>query len=452
MKFTRLLICFLFFPAVSFARDHREARPQIREPSEKVESPSATASQQVLIESSQKLISFGDLPKLVKEKNENIKAARVNVEAQEKRTGHFTRSFLPQVSANLGQEDFRADTIPARNQSYWRLNASVNLYRGGKDRFDEDIRETTVSIAEVDYSREYNQELQRAKKAFWGVVAVEKLIADRKEELKKNDENIKSARRRAGAGVTTTADAVQFELHKTLLIQNIKKLELEKDLNRNRLSVALGLDEHENIFIKDDFPRPSEQSDKINPLKVEEQLEIQSLRSKEKIDELRSDQSRRWWHPRVDLYASYGMPSLSDDLDRALAKEKEVVTGVLLSIDLGQGLNDSKESQAKKLEAKSASFRVAQKTREFVAVDHELRHDIRLLSELIVDVDKDVEKAAQFLKLTENEYTRGVKNGPDLLSAFQKFYEFRERRIGLYRNYFEAQAELESLLAKAEVL
>ncbi|MCM2282655.1 MAG: hypothetical protein NDI61_12500, partial [Bdellovibrionaceae bacterium] len=66
----------------------------------------------------------------------------------------------------------------------------------------------------------------------------------------------------------------------------------------------------------------------------------------------------------------------------------------------------------------------------------------------IHDADRDVDRAAQFLKLTRNEYNRGVKNGPDMLGAFQKFYEFKDRRISLLREYHEAHAELTALMVE----
>jgi outer membrane protein TolC len=418
---TQVILIFLFMPIVALAKGPRT-------------------------------IAYGDLPNLIREKNENLKAARASVEAQEKRTGHFGRSFLPRISANLGQEDFRTDSFASRSQSYWRLNASVNVYRGGRDLLDEKIRENTFEIAQVDYSREYQSEMQRAQSAFWSLVATEKLMADRKEEIQQNEENIKSSRKRAGAGVATAADAIQFELHHTTLVQNLKKLELERDAFMNRLSVVLGLDEHENITINQDFPSPSEMNSEFAAFSADTQLEIKSLRSKEDIEELRSKQSGRWWHPKVDLYAGYGLPSLSDGLTPAINKEKETVAGIVLSLDLGQGASDFREAQSKELEAKSAGFRAAQKTRELVAADHELRHDLRLLAELIKGSDKDIGRAKQFLTSTQGEYSRGVKNGPDLLSAFQKYYEFKERRIALYRNYYDAKAELEAILAKPEIL
>ena len=75
-------------------------------------------------------------------------------------------------------------------------------------------------------------------------------------------------------------------------------------------------------------------------------------------------------------------------------------------------------------------------------------HDLKTLVNLIVDADRDMDKANSFLRLTENEYTRGVKNGPDLLSAVEKIYEIRKRRTELYQDYHVTRAELMALLGK----
>ena len=53
-----------------------------------------------------------------------------------------------------------------------------------------------------------------------------------------------------------------------------------------------------------------------------------------------------------------------------------------------------------------------------------------------------------FLKLTESEYNRGVKNGPDLLQAVQKYFEFRDKRTEYYRDFYSTKAEIESLTSK----
>jgi outer membrane protein len=272
---------------------------------------------------------------------------------------------------------------------------------------------------------------------------VEKLLADKEEAIQRNEENLKSSKQRAGAGVATAADSLQFELQRTLLSQELKKLVLEKDLLRNSLSVAIGEDDHESLGIRGDFPAPEDPSmDKAGKF-----LEVSHLRAREDVLRAKEAQAKNWWQPKVDVYSSYGLPSFSDEFSRAFRKEKEWTAGIRIGIDLGEGFESRNEAKAKAYEANALERRAAHRQREAEAADHELRHDMKLLRELILAADQDLGKAEKFLKLTEVEYNRGVKNGPDLLGAFQKFYEFREKRISLYREFHETKAELAALTA-----
>ncbi len=393
-------------------------------------------------------IRFEDLPRLVRDKNENVAASREHLKAQNIRTGRLARSFIPKISAQIGHEEFKLSSDPAEQKAYWRVDGTVNIYRGGRDRIDDQIRNSQKDFANAAYASEFQIELREAKHAFWKSIAIAKRIADRTEALEKNEVNIRSARKRAGAGIATTADAAQFELHKITLQRDLRLLELEKDQILNQLSVALALNEHENIEVIGDFqPIATSAPSAIPPLEASKQLEIVALQELSKVEHLRAQQFGKWLQPKVDLYASYGLPSLTDEYARSLKSERELTVGVRLNIDFGQGLEDRKEAAAQTAEADATRLRGAHKLREVIANDHDFRHDLKVLGELITASDDDVKRAESFLRLTEREYARGVKNGPDLLEAFQKYFEFRDRRIEYSRDYFETKTDLESLVA-----
>lgn len=394
-------------------------------------------------------LAFDDLPRLVRDKNENVQAAQSTLKADKKRTGYLARSFLPQISADYGGEEFKAGREAVKRQNYWKVGAQLNLYRGGQDRIENSVRETNVRIAQTSYANEYQQELKEARQAYWKLVAITKLINDKKEAAEKNESNFRSARKRTGAGVATNADSLQFELKKTLLSQELKQLQLQQDLLKNKLSVAIGLDEHKNLEISSEFPHP-EDAIKLANLNPKQTLEVKILTEQESVIKLKRDQSSRWWLPRIDAYSSYGLPSLSDEYTRALTKENEWNAGLRMTLNLGESFEMQNEAGARAQDAAAIKLRAAHKERETIAMDHELRHDLTLMHELIHDADKDVSTAEKFLKLTEDEYRRGVKNGPDLLMAFQQLYDFRQRRTDLYRNYYETFAELLALLAQDE--
>lgn len=394
-------------------------------------------------------VQFADIPKMIKEKSGNVKAAQMNVSANEERTGHLARSFLPQINGTIGHENFKVGDRRSENKEYWSVGASVNLYRGGKDQLANQIIEKQLRLSKTDFSLSYSQEMRVAQSTYWEIVALEKMTEFRIQELKKNQENLAAAKRRAGAGVTTNADAVQFELNKSKIEQEIEQLHLSIDECKNRLAVILGIENAHEMRVSEDFPKelPFVHGD----LNLNEQLDLRSIRVSQELEHLRAKSEGRWWAPQLDLYASYGIPSLSDDESTALLNEKETVIGLKLSIDLGQGLTSHSESKAKKYEARGLEYKAAQKEREVALLDKEIRHDIAVSARLLAENEKNVAKAGELLKLTQNEYARGLKNGPDLLGAVRLYYETLERSVELNYKILKSHAELQSLVAKGEV-
>lgn len=394
-----------------------------------------------------KRIAAADLPQLVAEKNENVGAAGATLKAQQERTGYLTRSFLPGFSAQLGTEQFKAEPEGAIGRPYWRLEARVNLYRGGKDALEEKARQASATGAQVAKDLEFQKELRDARKAYWGLVALNSLDADLELALSRNQGNLESAKRRTGAGVSTAADTLQFELRNTLLTQNRKKLLLERDMLRNRLSVALGLDEHENLEVADTFTHPPDDGHEVAPFDPKSSLQVKNVEAEKEALKFRAEKEKRWWHPSLEAYVGYGQPSLDDEYERAAQRRKEAVAGLRLGISLGEGFEQKAEAKALSFQNQALEQRVNRLRRETEATEHEIRHDMRFLHELIHDADKDIQTAERFVKLTLTEYNRGVKNGPDLLAASERYFEFRQRRTELFRSYYEAQAELLALSA-----
>lgn len=394
-------------------------------------------------------IALSDLNRLIEEKNENIKASRAMVESSRKRTGHLTRSFLPQVAATAGQESMSVTDLPGRRENFWRVGAQLNVYRGGRDKLEEDVRDKQLEISRMDAGRDKIVELKKATDAYWEIVTITKLLEFRKEELQQNEENIRSAAKRAGAGVATSADKYQFELNKAEIEQSMEQLALDLDFAKNKLSVTLGIDSHAELILSDTFPAITSQLPK--PVDIGQRLQVQAMRAREDADLARSRSYGRWWHPNLDLYASYGVPSLEDEYDRAVRGDRETVTGVRLSFDFGQGLRDQSEASAKALEAKAQQYRTSYAVRETASEEHELEHHMLKAVDLIAKTEKNLTKARSFLSLTKSEYQRGIKNGPDLMGASRQLFELYERKLLLTRQYLEHRAALAVINARADV-
>ncbi|MFN8845464.1 MAG: TolC family protein [Bdellovibrionales bacterium] len=117
-------------------------------------------------------IRYDDLKQLVLEKNENVESAKLHMKAQKDRTGRLVRSFLPQISATVGQEQFKTGSVKTENQEYWRLEASVNLYKGGRDHLEDKIRDSQLTLSQTFLSLEYQKELKEARLAYWKIIGL----------------------------------------------------------------------------------------------------------------------------------------------------------------------------------------------------------------------------------------------------------------------------------------
>lgn len=410
--------------------------------------PSWATEVQGLI-SNPKTIKFEDLKKMVSEKNENVEASKLQTQANDKRRGKLLRSFLPKISAVGGKEQFKSGEDTSKSQEYWKVAASVNLYSGGRDKIEGEIRDSSFELSKKNTQAEYRNELRKAQSAYWNLVAINQVIKDHKDGVLKNEKNLQASRRRSGAGLTTNADAAQFELHRIALQRDLTKLERERDIVQNELGLLLAFESHESIVVDAEFPAIPQSISNVD-ISSDRLIAVQVNKEIEKIELLKSNQASRWWLPRLDIYSSYGLPSMSEEYDRSLQKRKEWATGIRVTIDLDQGFEDLVESQARRLEASSSKKKVQFAIRDGKAKNHNLNHDMQTIHSIIKVTSEDLKVAENFLKLTESEYNRGVKNGPDLLEAIQKYYEFREKRIIYYRDYFMAKAHQDSLIAGNE--
>ncbi|MCM2283105.1 MAG: TolC family protein, partial [Bdellovibrionaceae bacterium] len=325
------------------------------------------------------VIRFEDLPRLVSERNENVAAARSTLEAEKVRTGFLGRSFLPEISLSGGGEVYKAGSASALSRENWKIEGRVNLYRGGRDRWEENAREAEVRRAQVASVAELADELKSARLTYWRLLAVEQSLAARMEARVQNEEQLKSARRRTGAGIATSSDAVQFELQDTVLHQEIKKLTKERTFLSDQLRASLGIADGGSLAIDQEFPHPPETDATVKPLEPLQAAAVRELVESEHVAQARARQESRWWTPSLDAYSSYGVPSAGEEPELASRRETEFIAGIRLGLNLPVGAESRAETQARRHEAQALRQRSTQMARQVAVLDVEIRGRLRLL-------------------------------------------------------------------------
>ncbi|OYZ13487.1 MAG: hypothetical protein B7Y39_17580, partial [Bdellovibrio sp. 28-41-41] len=68
--------------------------------------------------------------------------------------------------------------------------------------------------------------------------------------------------------------------------------------------------------------------------------------------------------------------------------------------------------------------------------------ELKLLHSQVHDAEENIVRAEKYYKLTQSEYARGVKNSPDMLSASEKIFEVKNKRLEILKDFNLKQAHV----------
>jgi outer membrane protein TolC len=202
----------------------------------------------------------------------------------------------------------------------------------------------------------------------------------------------------------------------------------------------INIKNHESIEIDGKFRLPKDAIPDLKPI-LETTPQVSMLKLTKQIAEIESKkQSRSQW-PQIDAFTTYTHEVESTPNNQQEIK-KQWVIGLKLKIDLADGRESKSESLAQKKLAEEAEFKGQQASLFAEASIHELQHDLTLLHELLKNYDKTLGLSQQFSNQVFDEYTHGVKNSSDVISAAAKDLEQRKKYLQLFREYYHARSEI----------
>lgn len=391
-------------------------------------------------------LSYDELETLIIERNKKVTASRLDVEAADLRLGYLKRSFLPSADGWIGAERFETGPYATRTEPMYFLRGNLNLYRGGRDSLVEKSREAAKKNSGIQAQQVIQQELLEVRQYFWDLVYLREIKRLLENAVKQNKVNFDRAMKRVNAGLSTKVDKLEFEISGTQLAQDLARVEVEISNNQRKISALIGKDpetKFETITeVPHDHQDPTAKQNMDFNLYRDVQLELTFKSSLEYEGEI----FKRWWTPSLDLYAE---SILSNYRERSFPTQQEKVDnalGIRLSFDF-DGFQQKRDGEALQARSRASELRAAQIKAETEAEFNTARQELLLLHELIHEGEKNVQKGTEYLDVTLAEYSRGIKNSPDVLSAMIKNLEFKRRFAQLRRDYAVVKAKLQSMLA-----
>lgn len=393
-------------------------------------------------------LRFDDIPAIVRERNLHAQGADFLKQSAEVGRGHLARSYYPTVAATLGSERFKTGSQAARAEPFGSVTAKVNVFRGGRDLLEESIVDAKARATGAESEVTLRDEIKKARIRFWNLISQREIAKLLEEGIDENSRNLKAAMSRIRAGAATETDRIEFEMYKIELDQDFARLKLASENTERDLAVLLGLPEGSKIETPATVGHEHMDELLFGSFKVENSPIVSALTLRSEEAGLRSIQFARWWAPSVDLYVEYGLHTFREREFAEQAERFESIIGVQLTLDLFDGLSGRNERKQKALEAAGFLKESLQTGRELHAKIEGARSELKLTHELIHQSEEALTRAKTYLARTLDEYRRGVKNSPDVLSASERNFSIRRRFAELRRDYQLARSELLEILGQ----
>lgn len=384
----------------------------------------------------------------VVKKNLAIQSFGKTIESEEVRRGHLGRSFLPTLFLDLGQERFQTGKYPTRTEPYGFLEARFNLFRGGRDKIESNIRDLQAKIATFNKDVATRDELNKVRKLQYQIIYNNELIAILEKEVEDNA-NIKAqAIRRARSGVATQTDSLEFTIYQSELEESLESLRHENKILTIGLLPLLGLDTAEGLNLNGSIDHQHDDDLLAREMAFNKHPQVASLDAEYESLNYQKQSNNLWWTPSLDLYGGYYLYTLRDRDYLAIRERDDRVVGLRLTFELFDGLKSPTlaksnyyQSEAKRLMARHAE---KQNSARFIMLKEELKHTHEVMHYVL---DR-IKKSKNYLKLTINEYDRGVKNSLDALVAMQRYYNYEKQYLQKKKEYQLTKTDLLSLLGE----
>jgi outer membrane protein len=389
-------------------------------------------------------LKANDIKNLVETRNDRVASKVHQTQAMEKRQGFLKRSFLPSLKLYGAQERFQLGDSYRRTQPTYGAEMSVNIFNGTKDSLTDKVVDKKKERANADKRVVLYEEIIKAKEIYWNLVYLSSALSVMEEIQKLNLSNIKSAKNRIKAGVTTAADRYEFEMKDTEIQRNIEQIRMQQKILERELLVLLGYEENKKITLQDKM----EHAEKMEVIGDHSEIQHQflakpSILQAEENELSAKMQSRSWW-PRVDAYLAQNMYNVRNGNNFNDQEGKETVVGVRLTMNLFDFTSGNKEASALKAEAQGSKSEASYLLKKIENEAHSEIVSIQFLHQQIHAAEENIQRAQGYLKLTLSEYSRGVKNSPDVIGSLDKVFETKTKYYEILRDFYITRDHLRS--------
>lgn len=397
------------------------------------------------------VVTSQNIKRLLADKNAKVSASKIEKSAAEEREGSLTRSFLPSVVLHGGQESFKTGTLGQRSQPVYGAEARVNIFNGGQDKIENDVRSLETRKLEYQHQRISSEELEKARTYYWQSLYLQEKISLLNATLDVNKRNLDSAQRRIRSGVATDSDRFEFEMKEVDLKRDLAEMEIQLANQNRTLKILLGLGEGSTVSFSESLVHDHEYENVLKQSMRQYEFLFKELEIEAEKQNRSAQSYRRTWWPKVDAFAAYNQYNQRIEAagpDASVDMREETVLGLRMTMSFAAGLESNREASALSQQA-LASQTLANYQRQEIEADLQSKMvELKFLHDQVHEAEQNIARAERYYRLTQSEYSRGVKNSPDVLGASEKLFDMRHKRLEIIKDFQISKAHVLSKIGQ----
>ncbi len=388
------------------------------------------------------LVGADDLFRTVEASHQEILALQKNSESAKASGQAAFSGFLPTLSVVGGWQSNRVDNPFETERGYnGYIEGRLNIFRGFKDASFKSRLQLAGELALIDLELKKREIRFELTEVLTDLIILHQLQEIILEELSINKTQKQMAQRKVSAGMTSKVDNLEFELRESEIMLEQKHVDQQHEESHQKYFSLTGVALQDSDVKKVNFSSESAFSNLNKKVNLSQTLQYQKASLLQAQAEYSKNELKSDFLPTLDFTYAVGRitPTEEDQL-----KLNESKYGVQLTIPLFSGLDTYYRTRSASFLSQSLENSKNQ-ARNTSQADYEIQ--ISRLNELNFAFqinEKKISNSEKYYNLTLAEYKRGIKNSPDLVSATDRYFSAKKKKLEIQKNLELVKVKIEN--------
>ncbi|MEK7355843.1 MAG: TolC family protein [Bdellovibrionota bacterium] len=386
-------------------------------------------------------LTLREAQELARTKNPQLHAQIKESEANEASVTRSLSAFYPSFGVQSRYEVFDS-AFERRRGGTGNFFAEWNVFNGLKDYAAHHERIHALAASKLQLEATRQRVDWDVEETFYRVIYHQDVLKLLNEAIARNQNQIKAAKSRRGAGVGSEADVLEFDLYDALLRSDLATFEGQLTEAQTAFRLVLG-DDSVKFPLVGEIGRSRVAASKESVLGRVKEANVEVKIAELEIDEAQEKQrvATAGFLPQVKLFATYGSRGL-----RETVVNPETYAGVVARWELFSGFDTiaaRREAQARLSQAETSKRTLQIST---VGKADQVFTELKAIEFRVGLEARNLKGAERYFRVVLDEYRRGVKNSPDVKSASEVFFQALLRDVEYRYKFIAAKVELQKLM------